>query len=61
MNEKKAKKLRKLVRNLMEKKVLETDVWCDYTLKTIKGGMSTTIILDPFCGRSVYQQMKKRA
>jgi hypothetical protein len=76
MNEKNAKKLRQLVRHLQGKGIVENPNWVSYqTYPTLgtrpminhKGELTQVphmigqAVLDPHCGRAVYQSMKNRA
>lgn len=58
MNSKRAKKLRALVKHLQNKGAVSED-WIYYGSQTTNG-QPTSVMLDPACGRAIYQQMKKR-
>jgi hypothetical protein len=62
MNEKKAKGLRQLVRHLMGAGKVDEQPWVSYGFqKSNKSGTLGTIMLDPGCGRAIYQKMKNNA
>lgn len=76
MNEKKAKRLRQLVRHLQERGATEQNVWLKYATYPEMGErpvinmhgklemaphMIGQATLDPQCGRAIYQKMKDSA
>lgn len=58
MNSKRAKKLRALVRHLQNRGAVEEN-WVAYGSQQV-GRQKVSTMLDPACGRAIYQQMKER-
>jgi hypothetical protein len=76
MNEKKSKRLRQLVRHLQQRGAIEEQSWLKYasypemsTRAFINSSgkldqmpwMKGQAVMDPGCGRAIYQRMKKNA